>query len=48
MKPTTESFLHIQAVFYEALEVPEPQRAAWVEQRCCPDLELAAEVWSLA
>ena len=47
MKQTTESFLRIQAIFHEALEVPEQQRTQLVEERCGPDLELWAEVWSL-
>lgn len=44
MKQTTESFLRMQAIFHEALELPEDQRAALIEARCHDDPELAAEV----
>ncbi len=44
MKQTTESFLRMQAIFHEALELPEDQRAAVIDARCQDDAELAAEV----
>jgi len=47
MKQTTESFLRTQAIFHEALELPEDQRAALIEARCKDDPELAAEVRQL-
>jgi eukaryotic-like serine/threonine-protein kinase len=44
MKQTTESFLRMQAIFHEALELPEDQRSAFLDARCEDDAELAAEV----
>jgi hypothetical protein len=44
MKQTTESFLRMQAIFHEALELPEDERAAFIDGRCLDDKELAAEV----
>ena len=44
MKQTTESFLRMQAIFHEALELPEDRRSAFIEGRCKDDSELAAEV----
>ncbi|HEY4354925.1 MAG TPA: protein kinase [Acidobacteriaceae bacterium] len=47
MKQTTASFQRVQALFHEALEAPETERAALIDARCEGDRELAAEVWSL-
>ena len=47
MKQTTESFLRMQAIFHEALELREEERAAFIEGRCEDDPELAAEVRQL-
>jgi tetratricopeptide (TPR) repeat protein len=44
MKQTTESFLRMQAIFHEALELPEEQRLSYIEGRSEGDSELAAEV----
>jgi tetratricopeptide (TPR) repeat protein len=44
MKQTTESFLRMQAIFHEALELPADQRSAFIDARCQDDPELAAEV----
>ena len=47
MKHTTEAFLRIEAIFNEALEAPEAERAGLIEAQANGDPELAAEVWSL-
>ena len=47
MKQTTESFLRMQAIFHEALEVPADQRSALIDAQCQDDPELAAEVRQL-
>jgi tetratricopeptide (TPR) repeat protein len=44
MTQTTESFVRMQAIFHEALEVPEDQRSALIDARCQGDPELAVEV----
>jgi tetratricopeptide (TPR) repeat protein len=47
MKPTTQDFLRIEAIFHEALETPDAMRPALIEVRCQGDPELAAEIWAL-
>jgi serine/threonine protein kinase len=47
MDPTTENFLQIEAIFHEALAVPDDARGELIEARCHGDKELAAEVRSL-
>jgi tetratricopeptide (TPR) repeat protein len=44
MVETTESFLRIEAIFYEAFAAPGEARAELIETRCGGDRELAAEV----
>lgn len=44
---TQERWQKAEALFHEALEVPEPQRRLWLESACEGDKELAAEVLSL-
>jgi serine/threonine protein kinase len=44
MKQTTECFLRMQAIFHEALELPEERRSAFIDARCEDDAELATEV----
>jgi hypothetical protein len=47
MRQTAENFQRTEAIFQEAIEVPEAERANFIEARCGGDRELAAEVWSL-
>jgi tetratricopeptide (TPR) repeat protein len=47
MKQTTESFLRMQAIFHEALELPADERSTLIDAQCQDDPELAAEVRQL-
>jgi serine/threonine protein kinase len=47
MKQTTESFLRMQAIFHEAIELPADLRSALIDARCQDDPNLAAEVREL-
>lgn len=47
MDQTTENFLRIEAIFHEALEVPEAARAELVESLCRGDRALSSEVYAL-
>lgn len=44
---TPERFQLVEALFHEALELPLPGRAAFLDERCGADRELRAEVESL-
>lgn len=44
---TPERFQLVEALFHEALELPLPARAAFLDERCGADRELRAEVESL-
>jgi hypothetical protein len=47
MHPSTESFLRLERIFHEALEVPEETREAFVVERCGADTHLRSEVEAL-
>ncbi len=44
---TQERWRKAEALFHEALEIPEPERRVWLESACEGDRELAAEILSL-
>jgi hypothetical protein len=47
MHPSTESFLRLERIFHEALEVPAETRAAFVAESCGADTHLRSEVEAL-
>ena len=47
MHPSTESFLRLERIFHEALEVPAETRKAFVGERCGADAQLRSEVEAL-
>ena len=47
MYPSTESFLRLERIFHEALEVPAETREAFVVERCGADAQLRSEVEAL-
>ena len=47
MNHTTETFLRIEGLFHEALELSAESRPSFIAERCNGDLELAAEVQAL-
>jgi serine/threonine protein kinase len=47
MNHSTETLLHIEAIFHEALEAPDEERAALIEVRCAGEVSLVGEVHAL-
>ncbi|NOT59054.1 MAG: serine/threonine protein kinase, partial [Acidobacteria bacterium] len=41
---TPEHWQHIERLYHDALEQPEPQRAAWLEEACAGDVSLRGQV----
>src|SRR5688572_6960157 len=47
MADTSDRWARINELFAQALDIPEPQRASWLEQACGDDSALRVEVESL-